>query len=71
MRLYSGVSRPDLDPAEELPYLNRTIAYNNDDWEALYQNLGKARRRWGMVLRVLDKTGTSVRARKMIYKAVV
>ena len=36
----------------------------------MYQNLRKARRRWGVVVRVLEKTGATVQARGMMYKAV-
>ena len=53
------------------PYLGRTITYNNINWSALYHNLEKARRRWGMVLRVLEKTGEAVIDREIMYKAVV
>ena len=60
-----------LDPAAALLQLGCTITYNNSDWAALYQNLGKSRRRWGVVWRVLDKTGTSVQARTIIYKTIV
>ena len=64
----------NLDPLESvstLSYLGRTVAFNNSDWAALYQNLRKAQRRWGMVLGVLVKTGATVWARAMFYKAVV
>ena len=53
------------------PYLGRTITYKNINWSALYHNLEKARRRWGMVLRVLEKTGEAVIDREIMYKAVV
>ena len=55
---------------EAFPYLGRMIAYNKRYWPAVYQNLKKARRRWGMIVRVLVNTGATVRACGMMYKAV-
>ena len=55
---------------EDFPYLGQTTKYSNSDWTAVYQNLRKARRLWGMVVRVLAKMGETVRARGMIYKLV-
>ena len=55
---------------EAFPYLGRKIAYNNSDWTAVYQNLEKARRRWGMIARVMVKTGAIVRAQGIMYKSV-
>ena len=40
-------------------------------WLAVYQNLRKARRPWGIIVRVLEKTGATVWARGIMYKAVV
>ena len=39
-------------------------------WTAVYQNLKKAQRWWGMVARVLAKTGATVQYRGVIYKAL-
>ena len=50
--------------------MGRTISYNNSDWAAVYLNLRKAWRRWGMVSRVLKRTGETVRAQGAIFKAV-
>ena len=36
----------------------------------MYQNLRKARRQWGIIERVLEKTGEIMRARGMMYNAV-
>ena len=36
----------------------------------MYRNLRKAQRRWGVISRVLEKTGATVRSWGMIYKAV-
>ena len=60
-----------LKPAVAFPYLGRIVAYNNSDWESLYQNLRKARRWWGMVAEVVMNTRAMVRSRGLLYKAVV
>ena len=57
-----------LESAAAFTYLGRTIAYNNSKWASLYHNMGKARRRWGMVLKLLQKTGATLRSRSMMYK---
>ena len=59
-----------LPPSEAFLYLGRIIVYNNSDWVVVYQNLRKARMRWIMILRVLERTGATVRARGSMYKAV-
>ena len=56
--------------SEALPYLLWTIKYNNINWEEVYQNLQKARRWGGMIVRVLVKTGALLQAQRMIYKSV-
>ena len=46
----------NVDPHEtntDFPYLGSTFAYNNIDWAALYQNISKAQRWWGVVAKVL------------------
>ena len=53
------------------PYLGWTIAYNNRNWVAVYQNLWKNWRRWVMVARVLERTVATVQAREAMYKLVV
>ena len=47
------------------------MAFNNSDWADLYQNLRKAWCWWGMVEKVSMRTGVAVRARAMLYKALV
>ena len=50
--------------------MGRKIAYNNSDWAAVYLNLRKYRRRWGMIVRVIERTGSMVRNQVAMYKAV-
>ena len=60
-----------LEAATAFPCLGRTITYNNNYWVAIYSNLRKSHRRWGMVEKFLGKTGKPIKARAMMYKAVV
>ena len=48
--------------SEDFTYPGQTISYNNRSWAAVYQNLRKSQRRWGMVERVLERTGATLRA---------
>jgi exonuclease III len=52
-------------------YLGRPIASNDDDWPALYRNITRARRKWGMIRRVLTREGASPMISGMFYKAIV
>ena len=68
------VIRVNLNPLEEttaFPYLGRTFKYNNSDWVALYINLRKDHRRWGMVEKVMGERGVPINAWTMMYKLVV
>ena len=47
------------------------VTYNNSDWAALYINLWKSWRRWGVVANVLGKTGALIKSQEMMYKVVV
>ena len=60
-----------IEPAAAFTYLVRAIVYNNTDWAAVYHNLWKAQQCRGKISKVLMKTGATVRARGMLYKAVV
>ncbi len=65
------VADAPLERVSTFKYLGRVIAMNNSDWPALFHNLKKARQRWAMVSKVLDKQGASMRCRGLFYKAVV
>ena len=60
-----------LDSASIFPYLLCIIPYYNIEQEAMYHNLRKAQKMWGMVSRILVKVGVMVRAREIIYKEVL
>ena len=65
------VNLDPLDSAVAFTYMGCTITYKNSDCLSLYHNLGKARMRWGMVLKVLEKLGETLVAREMMYKSVM
>ena len=60
-----------IEATTAFPYLGRAVMYNNSEWEALYSNLRKFHRIWGMLAKVLGKTGAPIKARAMVYKVVV
>ena len=62
------VNAESLEPADAFPYHVRTIEYNNSNWEAVYHNLRKDNRRWGVISKLLTKTVAMVRACSMPYK---
>ena len=65
------VNMNPLEATTDFPYLGHPITYNNSDWAALYSNLQKDQRRWGMVEKVPGKMGKLIKERTMMYKAVV
>ena len=52
-------------------YLKRMLSETDSDWPAVYKNFSKARKRWGMVSRILRWDGLRPKAAAMFYKAVV
>ena len=46
------------------------MEFNDNDWDEVYLKLRKSWRRWGMIARVLERTGAMVRAWGDIYKKV-
>ena len=70
IRVSFQINEETLPLLEAFPYLGRTITYSNSDWSAVYLNLRKSWRRWGVVARVLESTGATGRARGAMYEAV-
>ena len=66
-----SVNAYPLEPAAAFLYLVHIVAFNNNDWASLYQNLHKAWSRWGMVAKVLTRTGAMMQTREMLYRALV
>ena len=48
----------------------KTVHLSHSDCPAVYHNLKKARRLWGIIARVLARTGEMMRACGMVYKEV-
>ena len=69
-RVYFQINVDTLWTLEAFPYLGRTIVHNNSDWTMVLQKLRKARRQWGMILKILTKTVETVRACVMVYNLV-
>ena len=46
------------------------VSFNTIDWVALCENPRKAQLRWGMVAKVMMKTGATVWSQEMMYKVV-
>ena len=60
----------NLEPIETtaaLSYLGRTVAFKNRNWAALYFNMRKAQKRWGMAMKVLMNAGSMVQEQAMVY----
>lgn len=60
-----------LDAVDVFKYLGRLLSRYDNDWPDVYKNLTKARKRWGMVSRVLRRENANPRIMAMFYKAVV
>ena len=50
--------------------LGRVLTVVNDDWLAVVGNLGKARRSWGRLSRVLGRDGADPKVSRTFYTAV-
>ena len=67
------VIKVNLNPLEAailFLHLRRTITYNNIDWAELHRNLRKSHGIWGMIVKVIGKTGRPIKLQAMIYKVV-
>ena len=60
-----------LETTAAFTYLDFTVAFNNSNWVALYRNLRKSQQWWWMLKKLLTKTGATVQAQAMMYKALV
>ena len=52
-------------------YLGRILTEGEDDWPAVAGNLGKARKSWGRMQRILSREGENKRVSGNFFKAVV
>ena len=60
-----------LQRVDTFKYLGRPLASTDDDWPAIHGNLAKARKRWGIICRVLVRENANARVSGYFYKAVV
>ena len=51
-------------------YLGRVLTEGGDEWNALVSNLGKVRKSWGRLSRVLGLEGEDPKVSRNFYKAV-
>ena len=51
-------------------YLGRVLTAGDDDWLAAVGNLGKARKSWGQLSRILSREGEDLKVSGHFYKAV-
>ena len=54
----------------EFKYLGRLLTAGNDYWPAVVGNLGKARRIWGRLARVLGREGADPKVLSFFYTSV-
>ena len=52
-------------------YLGRIMTEGDDDCPAMAGNLGKARKSWGRLQRILSREGANKRVSGNLFKAVV
>ena len=52
-------------------YLGRILTAGDNDWPAVAGNLGKARKSWGRIKRILSREGEDKRVSGKVFKAVV
>jgi len=56
-----SVGGAPLESVSVFQYLGRPLSSTDNDWPAIYKNLSKALKRWGMVSRVLTREGADPR----------
>lgn len=66
-----SVKGSTLESVDLFKYLGQPISSVDNDWPALHHNLSKARKRWGMVSKVLVQEEATPKVSAMFYKAVV
>ena len=59
-----------LQSVPSFQYLGRTMTAGDNDWPTVAGNLGKARKRWGRLQRILSREGATKRVSGVIFKAV-
>ena len=65
------VYRKQLKTVPSFKYLGRILTAGDDDWPAVAGNLGKARKIWGRLKRILSSEGADKRVLGNFFNAVV
>ena len=60
-----------LQTVPSFKYLGIILTEGDDDWPAVAGNLGKARKSWGRLQRILSREGATKRVSGNFFKAVV
>ena len=60
-----------LQSVPSFKYLEKTLTAGDDNWPAVAGNLGKARKSWGRLQRILSREGATKRVSGNFFKAVV
>ena len=58
---------PPIESVTEFKYLGRILTATDDNWPAVVGNLGKARRSWGRLSRVIDREGADPKVLRALY----
>ena len=66
-----GVYEEQLQTVPSFKYLRRTMREGDNDWQAVAGNLGKARKSWGRLYRILSREGANKKLSWNFFKAVV
>ena len=68
-RAFEAYGTP-IESVTEFKYLGRILTATDNDWPEVVGNLGRARRSWGCLARVLSREGADPRVSRAFYIAV-
>ena len=69
MRAFEA-NRAPIESVTEFKYLGRILTATDDDWTEVVGNLGRARRRWGRLSRVIGREGADPKVLRAFYIAL-
>jgi len=61
-----SVDGVELERVDVFTYLGRPLSYKDSDWPALRKNLTKARQKWAMLSRILERWGEPSTVREVL-----
>ena len=68
-RAFKAYGEP-LENVTTFRYLGRVVTAGEDDWLAVVGNLGKARKSWGRLSRIMSRKGEDLKVSGSFYKTV-